>query len=289
MLNIKEAEKRTGITSQNIRYYEKQGLLTPARNKDNSYREYSEEDIYRLKTIKLFRKLDMPVAEIRRMLQGETSLEDALQTQIRRLEADREQLAEAVAFCRGIQESQLADLDVDSCLQKMEEKEKQGGVFAQIVKDYVSVVRSEMVRTFSFMPEARCDNPGEFAEELLKYARVNNLDMVITKESLSPRFLIDGVAYKAYRTSSRYGIVIHCEMVNPEDYTPEGMEKKKYQKYRAVTVVLLPLAIFALANLYLFRMDLEPLEFLAIVLGEIALFAGNLAHDWYSYGKNFRG
>ncbi|UWD74111.1 MAG: Pyocin activator protein PrtN, partial [Bacteriophage sp.] len=29
---IKEAQQLTGITSQNIRYYEKQGLLTPERN-----------------------------------------------------------------------------------------------------------------------------------------------------------------------------------------------------------------------------------------------------------------
>ena len=31
MMSIKEAEKITGITNQNIRYYEKQGLLAPAR------------------------------------------------------------------------------------------------------------------------------------------------------------------------------------------------------------------------------------------------------------------
>ena len=49
MKSIKEAEQITGITTQNIRYYEKQKLLTPKRNRGNSYREYSDEDINRLK------------------------------------------------------------------------------------------------------------------------------------------------------------------------------------------------------------------------------------------------
>ena len=48
-MGIREAEEATGISRQNIRFYEKQGLLHPARNKRNSYREYSDEDILRLK------------------------------------------------------------------------------------------------------------------------------------------------------------------------------------------------------------------------------------------------
>ena len=32
-MGIKEAEEATGISRQNIRFYERQGLLHPARNK----------------------------------------------------------------------------------------------------------------------------------------------------------------------------------------------------------------------------------------------------------------
>ena len=52
MLNIKEVEKLTNITKQNIRYYERQGLIFPKRNPENDYREYSEQDIRQLKIIK---------------------------------------------------------------------------------------------------------------------------------------------------------------------------------------------------------------------------------------------
>ena len=63
MLNIKEVEKLTNITKQNIRYYERQGLIFPKRNPENDYREYSEQDIRQLKIIKILRKLDMPIEE----------------------------------------------------------------------------------------------------------------------------------------------------------------------------------------------------------------------------------
>ena len=74
MVTIKEAEMQTGITKQNIRYYEKIGLLQPSREQENKYRNYREEDIRRLKLIFLFRKLDMPLEEIRQLLEGTIEL-----------------------------------------------------------------------------------------------------------------------------------------------------------------------------------------------------------------------
>ena len=119
--------------------------------------------------------------------------------------------------------------------------------------DYSAVVRSEAEREFSFMPDDRCDTPEKFTEELLKYARQNNLNLVITKESLSPRMLIDGIEYRAYRTSSRFGIVIHCEMLHPEDYIPDGMSEKKYRRYRLLSIIALPALIFIICSLGVFR------------------------------------
>ena len=43
-MNIKEIEERSGLTRANIRYYEQEGLLAPAR-RENKYRDYSEEDL----------------------------------------------------------------------------------------------------------------------------------------------------------------------------------------------------------------------------------------------------
>ena len=51
-MNIKEIEERSGLTRANIRYYEQEGLLAPAR-RENKYRDYSEEDLETLLRIAL--------------------------------------------------------------------------------------------------------------------------------------------------------------------------------------------------------------------------------------------
>lgn len=50
---IGELSKRTGLSRDTIRFYEKQGLITVSRNerRDNNYKEYSESNLKRLKTI----------------------------------------------------------------------------------------------------------------------------------------------------------------------------------------------------------------------------------------------
>ena len=290
MKNIKEAEQLTGISSQNIRYYEKQGLICPARNEDNSYREYSDNDIERLKLIRLFRKLGMPIEELRRLLNGEIDLRSAVEMQEKRLESQRNELNNALDFCKKIHEAQLANFGVDRYLQQMEEDERSGSVFMQFINDYKEIVRSEAVREFSFMPDTRCDTPDEFEEALLKYAAENKARISFSRKGMSPDFFMDGIEYHAYRTSGRYGIVVHCEMKHPEDYIPKGMSSKKYRLYRILSVAALPLLLFLISNLYLFReLDFgEPFTWLMILFIGV-LFVSDLSFIYYCYGKNFRG
>ncbi len=289
MKSIKEAAGITGITEQNIRYYERQKLLFPERNRENDYREYSEEDIRRLKFICLFRRLDMPIADIRKLFNGETTLSEAMDALERRLESEKERLDAALVFCRSIREPSLESMDVDAYLQDMDEKEKKGSVFAQIARDYAAVNRFEQKRAFSFMPDTPCGRPEEFTEELLKYAKEADLDMVITREGTSPRFEIDGIEYRAYRTSSRFGIVVHCEMTHPEDYLPDGISEKKYRRYRLISIILPMVLIFITANMWLIRESFQQWEsalifiLLAVCWGAASFFV------YYCYGMNFKG
>ncbi len=67
-MTIKDAEKLTGLTIKSIRYYEEKGLISIGRNIDNDYRDYSEEDIERLKLIKILRYIDFSTEDISAML-----------------------------------------------------------------------------------------------------------------------------------------------------------------------------------------------------------------------------
>ena len=56
-MKINQAAELAGITSKNIRFYEDQGLIAPARDSSNGYRDYSMEDVEQLCRIKLLRML----------------------------------------------------------------------------------------------------------------------------------------------------------------------------------------------------------------------------------------
>ena len=57
-MRIKEVEQATGLTAKAIRMYESKGLLTVAREAENAYRDYTDEDVARLKTIAILRRLE---------------------------------------------------------------------------------------------------------------------------------------------------------------------------------------------------------------------------------------
>lgn len=273
MKNIKEAEELTGISRQNIRYYEKMGLLNPKRDAGNGYRKYDEEDIGRLKAILLFRKLDMPLEEIHKLLDHEIDLQQALDTQKAYLQKEQQKLEAALAFCDTIQEQDLAELDINRCLQEIEKQEKSGNTFADILHDYKAVAEMEKKRAFTFWPDDFCTTPRQMTDELCRYANENNLDLVITKEGMMPEFTLDGIEYRAVRIHARGGMAIHAEMIHPEDYIPQGMSEKRYSRLRMIVVAIVPLACI-LAGTFLWALPdaIETGDVLGLVLMLALLF-----------------
>lgn len=220
-MNIREAEAASGITKQNIRFYERKGLLHPERNMENDYRQYSDEDIRRLKSIRMLRRLDFPVEEIRKILEGSEEFKEAVKRQIESLKSRKQDLADQIEFLERI-EKDGADLSrQEQYLKAMEQAEHQGVRFLDILKDYKKVAQSEMKKRFTFVPDTMATTPREFTEELLRFADQEKLNLVVTKEGMIPRFQIDGVEYEAFRLSGRFGITIQCEMTHPEDADTE--------------------------------------------------------------------
>ena len=88
MLSIKEVEQLTGITKQNIRYYESEELLAPRRTEGNRYRDYSEEDIQRLLEIRFLRQLGIPIRDIRGYFEGRLSVSDLMRMRLDRIDGE---------------------------------------------------------------------------------------------------------------------------------------------------------------------------------------------------------
>lgn len=49
-MNINQVERLTGVLKRNIRFFEKEGLFLPKRNRENGYCVYGETEIWRIKT-----------------------------------------------------------------------------------------------------------------------------------------------------------------------------------------------------------------------------------------------
>jgi Cd(II)/Pb(II)-responsive transcriptional regulator len=67
-MQIKDLAAATGVDAETIRYYEKQGLLPAPARRDNGYRHYEPLHLERLSFIRHCRALDMPLAEVQRLL-----------------------------------------------------------------------------------------------------------------------------------------------------------------------------------------------------------------------------
>ena len=132
-MKIKQVEELVGITKKNIRFYEEQGLLQIERA-ENGYREYHQKDVIRLQEIKLLRKIDISIEEMRALFEQKESLQICLEQHLKELEHRKRSLGKMQEICeRMIQEHLSLDtLDAEACLEEVEKMEKEGVKFMDV-------------------------------------------------------------------------------------------------------------------------------------------------------------
>lgn len=68
-MRIGELSQATGVDAETIRYYEKAGLLPGPARGENGYRIYGPAHLERLAFVRHCRALDIPLADIQRLLE----------------------------------------------------------------------------------------------------------------------------------------------------------------------------------------------------------------------------
>jgi putative AdoMet-dependent methyltransferase len=63
-LKVHEAAKQLGVTPRTLRFYEEKGLIHPHKALENKYRDYSEEDVIRLRWIISLREFGLSISAI---------------------------------------------------------------------------------------------------------------------------------------------------------------------------------------------------------------------------------
>ena len=238
-MNIKQASEQSGVSAPNIRFYEKEGLLTPARRQGNDYRIYTAGDIRTLKLIRMLRMLDVPLPTIKAVLRGEQPLQQALQAQQTVLEQQVVHLAAAMQFCADLarQAPQAETLDVDACLTRMEKPAVQGAFCSGWLQDYRTLAQVQHQRHFSFIPEGSINTPQEFTAALQTYAKANGMQFSLEKEGMYPEFSLDGILYKAYRNPGKYRDEICCDAASPEQLNT-GLPSRRERQLRVLRILL---------------------------------------------------
>ena len=130
-MRIGEVAEITGLSISNIRFYEKKGLIGPNRDADSKYRNYSEEDLKRIRFIILLRKMDISVETIGSILADKMSLEDALEQQLLDLKMKQKTVQSSIELCeKMIDDQAFINIDIDYYSNYVKEEEAKGKTYA---------------------------------------------------------------------------------------------------------------------------------------------------------------
>ena len=112
-MRIQELERMVGIERATIRFYEKEGLITPERL-ENGYRNYSDNDAAELRRIKLMRELGVSLDTIRSLQKGTEDFAAVMRRQSHILQGRRDQMERARIVCDRISEDGATYIGMDT-------------------------------------------------------------------------------------------------------------------------------------------------------------------------------
>jgi len=96
LMNIGNVAKRTGVSVETIRFYERKGLVEAPPRKDSGYRQFADSDIKRLLFIQQAKTLGFSLMEIKELLSikddPETSSREVKSMALKKLDSIEEKI-----------------------------------------------------------------------------------------------------------------------------------------------------------------------------------------------------
>ena len=103
MMTVNEVNKLTGVSVRTLQYYDTIGLLKPVEYTESGYRLYDDTSLERLQQILLFKELEFPLKEIKKIIDAPNfDRNKALEQQIELLTMKKEHLENLINVARGI-------------------------------------------------------------------------------------------------------------------------------------------------------------------------------------------
>ena len=112
MMTVHEVSELKGVSPRTLRYYDQINLLPPTEYNEYGHRLYDDTALELLQQILLFRELQFPLKEIRKMLSNpDYDREQALERQIDSLESKRSNLENLIHLARQIKTMGVYSID----------------------------------------------------------------------------------------------------------------------------------------------------------------------------------
>jgi DNA-binding transcriptional MerR regulator len=103
MMTVNEVSKLTGVSIRTLQYYDKIGLLHPAKYTEAGYRLYNDAALETLQQILLFRELEFPLKDIKEIIsRPDFDRSKALEQQIKLLTLKKEHIENLIDLANGI-------------------------------------------------------------------------------------------------------------------------------------------------------------------------------------------
>lgn len=112
MMRVNEVSRLTGLSIRTLRYYDSIGLLKPTAYTQAGYRLYDETVIERLQQILLFRELEFPLTDIKRIIDSpDFDKNKALEQQIELLTLKRNHFENLINYAETIKQTGEIQMD----------------------------------------------------------------------------------------------------------------------------------------------------------------------------------
>ena len=115
MMTVNEVSKLTGVSIRTLQYYDKIGLLHPAKYTEAGYRLYDDAALETLQQILLFRELEFPLKDIKEIVGSpDFDRSKALKQQIELLTLKKEHIENLIDLAKGIKQLGVRKLNFDA-------------------------------------------------------------------------------------------------------------------------------------------------------------------------------
>ena len=212
-------------------------------------------------------------------------MSEAVNARRTQLLEEKEEQEKLLKLCDDLKAQSLEYMNADQYIEKIQEEKKTKKGLKQLYEEYKQIYQAEEKKEFVIMPDNMIYTAEDFTKALLEYAESIGADITITKEGLSPEFVLNGVEYSAFRYTTKFGHSIHCSMKHPELAEPDNVAGKKRIILQIIANIG-PVVTIGVIMILLFLKDLTPLPVVSIlIIISLVVFLVACVLPWWSMRK----